>query len=120
MTMLVATPSSKLARVRPSVRPAVNTEHAFATVPTPWGVCGVVWKNRESETLDGFAVKPAGALLCRIYTPGMSPPELCQAIQDRHPNCDEVFANEHGIFHADVVPEWFPELTRYLENYYTA
>jgi len=125
--MLVATPPSSLARharpvpkVRPSVRPRLTTEHAFATVLTPWGTCGIVWKSHESENVDAFAAKPMGALLCRIYTPGMTATELCRQIQQRHPHCDEVFANEHGAFHADVVPEWFPELTRYLENYYSA
>src|SRR5690242_6493680 len=114
--MLVATPSSTSARparplpnVRPSVRPLLTTEHAFATVLTPWGTCGIVWKNHESENAEGFAVKPSRALLCRIYTPGMTPTELCREIRQRHPNCDEVFANEHGVFHAEVVPEWFPE-----------
>ena len=36
------------------------------------------------------------------------------------PTCSEVMGDGHGNFHPEVVPEWFGELVRYLQGYYTA
>jgi O-6-methylguanine DNA methyltransferase len=92
----------------------------MALIPTAWGFCGAVWANQDDESAEAFAEKPASALLCRIITPGLSPPEVRQAMLRFHPDCGEVFGDGKGNFHPEVVPEWFPELTRFLQGYYAA
>jgi len=97
----------------------------FAVIPTAWGLCGAIWINRESERAGvgvtaAFAERPSEALLCRILTPGLAVSQLRGQIMRTHPNASEVFGDGHGNFHPEVVPEWFGELVRYLQGYYTA
>jgi O-6-methylguanine DNA methyltransferase len=94
--------------------------HSMALIPTTWGICGVTWVNHEDESTEAFVERPAGALLCRIITPGLSPAETREALLRHHPGCGEVFGDGRGNFHPEVVPEWFPELTRFLQGYYAA
>jgi len=94
--------------------------HAMALLATAWGMGAVVWKNHESETSDGFFVRPAHALLCRIYLPGNTPAELHRDIQKRYRDCHEVMCAGGQSFHPQTVPDWFNELAHYLRNYYTA
>jgi O-6-methylguanine DNA methyltransferase len=91
----------------------------MAAVPTAWGVCGVAWKNHENESLEGFAERPGDALLCRIYTPGLSLADLRRQILAALPGCQEVLGAK-GHFHPETVPEWFGDLTAYLQSYYAA
>ena len=91
----------------------------MAAVPTAWGVCGVVWKNHENESAEGFTERPTDALLCRIYTPGLTAPELRRQMLAAFPGCPEVLGDK-GRFHAETVPEWFGELAAYLRDYYAA
>ncbi len=93
--------------------------YVLATLPTAWGVCGVVWKNHEDESAAGFAERPADALLCRIYTPGLTVPELRRQVFAALPGCQEVLS-DRGHFHPETVPEWFAHLAAYLRSYYTA
>jgi O-6-methylguanine DNA methyltransferase len=92
---------------------------AMAAVSTAWGVCGVVWKNHESESAEGFYERPADALLCRIYTPGLAAPELRRQMLAAFPGCQEVLGDKDH-FHPETVPEWFGELAAYLRDYYAA
>jgi len=98
----------------------LSTVHAMALLSTAWGTCGVVWKNHESETSDGFSAKPVHALLSRIYVPGNTPVELHRHVQKCYPNCHEVMCAGGQSFHPETVPEWFNDLSNYLRNYYTA
>jgi O-6-methylguanine DNA methyltransferase len=91
----------------------------MATVLTAWGLCGVVWKNHENESTQGFAKRPGDALLCRIYTPGLTIVELRRQVFAALPDCQEVLG-ERGHFHPETVPDWFDNLAAYLQNYYTA
>jgi O-6-methylguanine DNA methyltransferase len=95
----------------------------MAIVPTAWGVCGIVWRTATDDfdptAENPFAEKPANALLCRILTPGLAQPELRQYLRALHPHCHEVVGDDHGHFHPEVVPEWIPDLVRYLQSYYT-
>jgi O-6-methylguanine DNA methyltransferase len=80
----------------------------------------VVWKNREDECAgQGFAGVPEGALLCRIWTPGLTVAELRGEILQRYAGCVEVMG-DGASFHPEMVPEWFHELVSYLQSYYTA
>lgn len=123
--MLVATRSAnrggpRTRKLRPIAPAGVPT---MAIVPTAWGVCGVVWKTpvegMQEEQGHPFAEKPANALLCRILTPGLAEPELRQYLRALHTTCHEVVGDDHGYFHPEVVPEWMPDLVRYLQQYYT-
>jgi O-6-methylguanine DNA methyltransferase len=122
--MLVARPSSAmsshLTRGRGPAGRMPTAMPALAMVPTAWGVSGIVWKNHEDERCEDFQEKPDDALLCRIYTPGLTPALLRQAVRQTYADCREVFADEHGRFHAEIVPEWFHDLARYLRDYYSA
>jgi len=93
--------------------------YAMAAVPTAWGVCGAVWKNHENESAEGFAERPRDALLCRIYTPGLTVPELRRQIMAAYSGCQEVLG-DRGHFHPQTVPEWFGELAGYVQSYYAA
>jgi O-6-methylguanine DNA methyltransferase len=116
--MLVATlPTTILPRRLPEAQASV---HAMAAIPTAWGLCAVVWKNHESETEEGFAERPSDALLCRIYTPGLSLPELRATVLRRIPGCLEVIADHHGMFHPETVPVWFSDIRAFLQSYYRA
>ena len=97
-----------------------KAEHFLATIPTKWGVCGAVWKYREETTgnSSGFAQQPSNALLCLLVPPGLTVGELRKQVLRKYPLCDEVLGDKHGGFHPEVVPEWFPELVRYLQSYY--
>lgn len=97
-----------------------HAAYALAMVSTDWGPCGVVWKNHEREIISDFSTAPVRALLCRIYTPGLAVGLLRREIQQAYANCDEVFPNDHGSFHAEIVPAWFHELAPYLQDYYAA
>ncbi len=96
----------------------------MAVVPTGWGLCGIVWRNQESESSNrAFAEKPP-ALLCRILTPGLSQIELRAQLLRLHPGCHEIIPQGgHGAnaatFHPETVPDWFGGLVRFLEAYYT-
>jgi O-6-methylguanine DNA methyltransferase len=109
--MLVATPS-----VRPVLSRASET-HAFALIPTSWGLCGAAWKNHEHESHAGFAERPSGSLLCKLLPPGLSPAAMRGELMMGR-DCCEVLGDRHGNFHPEVVPEWFPELVRFLQCYY--
>jgi O-6-methylguanine DNA methyltransferase len=89
----------------------------LALVPTAWGLCGVVWKNHESE--GDFSTKPSNAQLCRIITPGLATPQLRRDLLKLHPGCREVMADAHGAFHPATVPDWFGALAGYLQGYYS-
>ena len=91
----------------------------FAVIPTAWGYCGAIWKNHEDESANCFAERPLGSLLCRLMTPGHSPSAL-RAQMLKFPSCTEVFGDSRGTFHPEVVPEWFPELVRFLQGFYSA
>jgi methylated-DNA-[protein]-cysteine S-methyltransferase len=91
----------------------------MAQIPTAWGNCGVVWKNHQSEQNVAFESQPTRCLLSRIILAGLSTPDLRRQLQVRHPGCREVFGDGHGNFHPEVVPEWFPQLVRYLQGYYS-
>jgi O-6-methylguanine DNA methyltransferase len=94
----------------------------MAFLPTPWGLAALVWKHIEPNPRSfpsGFIEKPEHALLCRIFTPGLSPTELRRQILSHYPNCNEVLGDREGNFHPEVVPHWFPELARFLRAYYT-
>jgi O-6-methylguanine DNA methyltransferase len=93
--------------------------HIMAAIPTTWGTCGVVWKNHEHESPAGFAEPVGGALLCRIYTPGMTVPELRNEIFRAFPGCREILP-VNGRFRPETVPEWFASLEAHLKDYYTA
>ena len=112
-------PVSSLAFRSPahSILPVIPT---MAAIATPWGTCGVVWKNRENGSPQSpFAAHPSDALLCRILTPGLPLPELRRQLQRLYPHCHEVLGD--GVnFHPEVVPDWFNALVRYLQHYYTA
>jgi O-6-methylguanine DNA methyltransferase len=97
-----------------------TAEHFLAIIPTKWGVCGVVWKYHEAggESASGFAEKPCNALLCRLVPPGMTVGELRKGMMGEYVLCNEVLVDEHGGFHPEVVPDWFPELVRYVQSYY--
>lgn len=90
----------------------------FALVPTAWGECAVVWNNREDENNPAdFATPPSHALLRRILTPGRSACEIRRQLLN--PNCDEVLGDGRGNFRPEVVPDWFPAIASYLQQYYT-
>lgn len=91
----------------------------MALIPTAWGMCGVVWKNHDDETRGSFAQQPSG-ILCRISTPGLTAGELRQRLMHTYPGCSEVLPSAGKIFHPELVPEWFSELARFLQGYYTA
>jgi O-6-methylguanine DNA methyltransferase len=92
----------------------------MATIPTAWGMCGFLWRDRENENSQAFFTeRPEGALLCRIWTPGLSASELRAEILRVYPRCHEVLG-EGVHFHPEVVPEWFNDLVKYLQGYYTA
>jgi len=114
--MVVTEWNTTLSRMRWHVGVAVQ---ALAVVPTVWGECGIVWKNHESESGEGFSERPADALLCRIYTPGLTAPVLRRQILAAIPGCQEVLGDK-GRFHPETVPEWFGELAGYLQGYYAA
>jgi len=98
----------------------VSSPH-MAVVPTAWGGCGIVWKNHVDEGMGsgaGFARRPIG-VLCRICTPGLSEGKLRECLMKQHPGCSEVLPTA-GIFHPDIVPDWFGELVRFLQSYYSA
>jgi O-6-methylguanine DNA methyltransferase len=88
-------------------------------IPTAWGVCGVVWRNRVDE-IGGLFARRQGGVLCRICTPGLSEGELRAWVQKHHPGCSEVLPSAGGLFHPEIVPEWFGELVRFLQGYYSA
>ena len=99
--------------------PQWATVYAMASIQTAWGACGVVWKNHENESAEGFAERPMDALLCRIYLPGLSLAQWRACVLERYANCQEVLGGT-GHFHPETVPEWFGELESYLQNYYAA
>jgi O-6-methylguanine DNA methyltransferase len=107
--------SSKVHRPGPRV-----PEHFVALIPTGWGICGAAWKYHEDESPaeSPFAARPASAVLCKLTPPGLSVGELRKTLLRDHPLCDEVFGDGHGNFHPEVVPDWFPQLVRYLQSYY--
>ena len=122
--MQVATPSirtpivmSRLQSARPDLSGPV---HAMAMIPTAWGTCGVVWKNREDESAEGFSMRPDQALLCRICTPGLTAVGLREYFRGVYPDCMEVLCNAGGVFHPETVPDWFSEIRTYLQSYYSA
>ena len=92
----------------------------LAIIPTAWGVCGILWNNREDEDCSSaFAKRPANPLLKRIITPGLSVSELRQFLTDASPGCLEVLRDRCGLYHPDLVPEWFAELLHSLQSYYS-
>ncbi|HEY4328433.1 MAG TPA: MGMT family protein [Phycisphaerae bacterium] len=92
----------------------------MAMIPTAWGACGIVWKNRENESAEGFTCRPGNALLCRICTPGLTAGDLRAYFCGIYPGCMEVLCNAGGSFHPEIVPGWFAELRTYLQSYYSA
>jgi O-6-methylguanine DNA methyltransferase len=122
--MLVATSSARTpAALTRAAHPAGAFSHnlyVMATLPTEWGLCGIVWKTHESETRPDFTTTPDQALLCRLHTPRLSLGLLRQDIRQHYPDCGEVFPNDHGSFHPDTVPNWFHQLARFLQDYYRA
>ena len=99
--------------------PPAPPSHVLAVIPTAWGLCGLVWKNHERESAEGFAQPPSHALLSRICTPGLTIVELRRHILAALPDCREVLG-DHGHFHPHTVPEWFPNLVAFLQNYYSS
>jgi O-6-methylguanine DNA methyltransferase len=99
---------------------ADSTTKRMALIGTPWGMCGVVWRHDEAPASAGFVEKPAGARLCTILTPGLTPAAMRRDLLDRHPGCREVLGDARGQFHPEVVPEWFGTLARFLQGYYAA
>jgi O-6-methylguanine DNA methyltransferase len=91
----------------------------MAVIPTAWGDCAVVWNNHEHESPDPFAHTPTHALLSRIYTPGTTLPELRQHVLHAFPACQEVLPTR-GTFRPETVPDWFPRLQAFLQDYYAA
>jgi O-6-methylguanine DNA methyltransferase len=96
-----------------------SPSHVMAAIPTAWGLCGIVWKNHEHESSEGFAVPPSHALLCRICTPGLTIAEWRRHTLATFPDCQEVLGDK-GRFHPQTVPEWFPNLVAFLQSYYAA
>jgi O-6-methylguanine DNA methyltransferase len=99
-----------------------ESREAMAVVPTGWGLCGVVWRTAGAVE-SPFAEKPP-ALLSRILTPGLSHGALRRQLLEQHPGCREVIGQGNLAagqvrFHPEVVPEWFGELVRFLEGYYS-
>ena len=118
--MLVTASRTRQRRPAVAIAPvSVSISHAMAVVPTAWGSCGLVWKNREGPAADSF-VQHSSALLCRIFTPGQSLPELRRSMQRAVPGCSEVIGDRRGNFHPEVVPSWFNDMVAYLQSYYAA
>jgi O-6-methylguanine DNA methyltransferase len=94
----------------------------FAVIPTAWGVCGAVWTYHEPETGKSgpFAACPANAKLCRLVLPGLGVGELRRDLIRGAGRANEVLGDGHGTFHPEIVPDWFPELVRYLQAYYAS
>lgn len=95
--------------------------YRMALIPTAWGLSAAVWivPPDDAAELASFSQKPQTALLAQVLPPGLSCEALRTAILDRHPACLEVLGDGHGTFHSDVIPKWFPEFVRYLQQYYT-
>jgi O-6-methylguanine DNA methyltransferase len=91
----------------------------MAMIPTAWGMCGIVWKNHEDENHSGFVHQPSG-LLSHIRTPGLSAGDLRRGLMQAYPGCSEVLPSAGKIFHPEIVPDWFSELARFLQGYYSA
>jgi len=66
-----------------------------------------------------FAEQPEHTKLSRIVTPGLTISALRKQLLEKYPLCNEVIGDGHGNFHPEVVPEWFGELVRYLQGYYS-
>ena len=101
---------------------ASYTRHDMALLPTPWGLCALVWKHLENNPdsfPSGFIEKPEHARLCRIFAPGLKPQDLRRQLLSRYPGCNEVLGEREGNFHPEIVPTRFPELARFLRAYYT-
>jgi O-6-methylguanine DNA methyltransferase len=119
MAALVASSRRKRGLAHALKRPVgVTSQSHMALIPTAWGVCGIVWKNHDDESRAVFARCLAGQL-CRICTPGLTENSLRQYLLDAHPGCQEVLPGAHGVFHPEVVPDWFNDLVRFLQAYYT-
>jgi methylated-DNA-[protein]-cysteine S-methyltransferase len=97
-----------------------TVERSIAVFPTAWGVCGAVWTCHETDPEDTspFAARPSGARLCRLVLPGLTVGELRRDLIRGPGRTNEVIGDGHGNFHPEVVPDWFPELVRYLQGYY--
>jgi O-6-methylguanine DNA methyltransferase len=95
-------------------------ERFIAVIPTAWGVCGAMWTYHEAEAgnCGPFAACPANAKLCRLVPPGLSVGELRRDLIRGSVRINEVLGDGHGAFHPEIVPDWFPELVRYLQAYY--
>ncbi|HVX83763.1 MAG TPA: methylated-DNA--[protein]-cysteine S-methyltransferase [Phycisphaerae bacterium] len=106
----------------PQLRKADGPTYHMALIPTAWGNAGAVWMAPpdDADATFTFSQKPSSALLCRIVTPGLSCHDLRAQLLRQFPGCQEVFGDGRLTFHPEVVPEWFPELVRYLQQYYTA
>ncbi len=119
MASMVASSPRKRGWERVLAQPVgVASQMHMALIPTPWGLCGIIWKNHNDENSAVFAQRSAG-LLCRIYTPGLTEAALRTHLLHVHPGCREVLPGAHGGFHPEVVPDWFNEMVRFLQAYYT-
>ena len=96
-------------------------EHHFALIATDCGCAGAVWRTCEPAGEVEFAGRGnrGEAWLCRIITPGMGVTELRRMLLQQFSGCQEVLADPHGRFHQEVVPEWFNELARCLQGYFS-
>ena len=109
---------------RPNTRTlhAIHAQHHLALIPTGWGNCAIVWKlppEHSSFSPTGFMEGSGQATLCQIITPGLALDDLRRSLLSRYPNASEVLADRAGNFHPEIVPTWFPELSRRLQSYYT-
>jgi O-6-methylguanine DNA methyltransferase len=92
----------------------------MALIPTAWGLAAAAWvvPPDDAGRRETFSQKPSSALLSRIVTPGLGCQEIRGELLRQYAGCCEVIGDGHGTFHPEVVPEWFPELVRYLQQYY--
>src|SRR4051812_4208412 len=89
---------SLLLRTRPL---EIVAAHHYALIPTAWGMCGVMWEQREREPLEGggpFTEKPDRPLLCKIIPPGLPVQNLRRQLMTSCPLCNEVIGFRHGNF----------------------
>jgi O-6-methylguanine DNA methyltransferase len=99
-----------------------HPEFRMALIPTAWGLSAAAWVIPPDDAAHRFTFsqKPAAALLSRIVTPGLPCQEIRTQLMRHYPGCHEVLGDGHGSFHPEVVPDWFPELVRYLQHYYAS
>ena len=93
--------------------------HTFAHDSNSLGFARRHGKITKMNRRPASRERPSGSLLYRLMTPGLTPAALRKEMI-RQPGCTEVLGDSRGVFHPEVVPEWFPELVRFLQGYYSA